>query len=90
MFCGVWMSQSFSGFHVSVSVMRPSCNWLFVKGLAGELPDRVRSLGHAHLQGVLRVGGQVLQRRVDGDRHWRTDVSTFTSPMRGPAGVLDR
>ena len=45
MFCGVWMSQSLSGFHFSVKAMRPSLRSPRRERLAGELADAAAVVG---------------------------------------------
>ena len=92
MFCGVWMSQSFSGFHFSVKAMRPSLRSLPLERLAGELLDAACPVVHdPGAQGVLRArrqGPASAASKVISPL--RTEVSTFTSAMRAPGGVLTR
>ena len=90
MFCGVWMSQSFSGFHFSVTAMRPSLRSLRLEGLARELGDLVPLVGDSGPKDIPFVGGKACEAVSNVISPLRTDVSTFTSAIRAPEELPTR
>ena len=90
-FCGVWMSQSFSGFHFSVNAMRPSRRSLARNGLLVNsltLRPSSRDLGAQRVRRVRRPGPRSAASTVISPL--RTDVSTFTSRDARPGGRADQ
>ena len=90
MFCGVWMSQSFSGFHFSVTAMRPSLRSAALNGLLVNSPTLRALVGDRGAKGVLGVrqpGPASAASNVISPL--RTEVSTFTSAIRAAGGRAD-
>ena len=78
MFCGVCMSQSFSGFHCSVNAMRPSLRSPAVNGLlvnSATMPAAVRDPGAQRVLRVRRRGPASAASNVISPL--RTEVSTL-------------
>ena len=67
MFCGVLVSQSFSGFQLSVKAMRPSFSRAAVNGLPANSPDAPAVVGDLGPQRVLLVRGEALHSRLEGN-----------------------